>query len=188
MTSAREQSSYPWQQPPDPHQQSQTFHLSGKCSQDVWVSQVRWCKRAKLVLSTWFFSREVRRGIGGREREREHLSRCVLCLVTQSSPTLQDPMDWTHKAPLSMWIFQARILEWVDMPSPRDLPNPGIKPRSPTLQVNTLPSEPLGKPKNPGVGSLSLLQGIFPTQELNQGFLHCRWILYQLSYQESSAH
>ena len=74
------------------------------------------------------------------------------------------------------------------MPSPRDLPNPGIKPRSPTLQVNTLPSGPLGKPKNPGVGSLSLLQGIFPTQELNQGFLHCRWILYQLSYQESSPH
>ena len=36
-----------------------------------------------------------------------------------------------------------------------------------------------------GVGSLSLLQGIFPTQELNQGFLHCRWILYQLSYQGS---
>ena len=32
------------------------------------------------------------------------------------------------------------------------------------------------------VGSLSLLQGIFPTQELNQGFLHCRWILYLLDY------
>ena len=35
------------------------------------------------------------------------------------------------------------------------------------------------------VGSLSLLQGIFLTQELNQGLLHCRWILYQLSYQGS---
>ena len=33
--------------------------------------------------------------------------------------------------------------------------------------------------------SLSLLQGIFPTQELNWGLLHCRWILYQLSYQGS---
>ena len=33
--------------------------------------------------------------------------------------------------------------------------------------------------------SLSLLQGIFPTQELKQGFLHCRWILYQLSYEGS---
>ena len=37
--------------------------------------------------------------------------------------------------------------------------------------------------KNTGVGSLSPLQGIFLTQESNQGFLHCRWILYQLSYQ-----
>ena len=36
-----------------------------------------------------------------------------------------------------------------------------------------------------GVGSLSLLQGIFPIQESNQGLLHCRQILYQLSYQGS---
>ena len=39
--------------------------------------------------------------------------------------------------------------------------------------------------QNIGVGSLSVLQGIFPTQELNQGLLCCRWILYQLSYQGS---
>ena len=39
--------------------------------------------------------------------------------------------------------------------------------------------------KNTGVGSLSLLQGNFPTQELNRGLLHCRRILYQLSYQGS---
>ena len=38
-----------------------------------------------------------------------------------------------------------------------DLPNPSIKPRSPTLQVDSLPAEPPGKPKNTGVGSLSLL-------------------------------
>ena len=42
-----------------------------------------------------------------------------------------------------------------------------------------------GKPKNTGVDSLSLLQGIFPTRESNQGLLHCRRILYQLSYQGS---
>ena len=64
-----------------------------------------------------------------------------------------------------------------------DLPNSGIKPRSLTLQVDSLPAEPQGKSKNTGVGSLSLLQGISPTQKSNQGFLHCRWILYQLSYQ-----
>ena len=39
--------------------------------------------------------------------------------------------------------------------------------------------------KTTEVGSLSLLQWIFPTQELNRGLLHCRWILYQLSYQGS---
>ena len=35
------------------------------------------------------------------------------------------------------------------------------------------------------MGSLSFLQRVFPTQELNRGLLHCRWILYQLSYQVS---
>ena len=43
----------------------------------------------------------------------------------------------------------------------------------------------LNKPKNTGVGSLSLLQWIFPTQESNWGLLHRRWILYQLSYDGS---
>ena len=70
-------------------------------------------------------------------------------------------------------------------PSPGDLPNPGIEPRSLTLQADSLPVEPQGKPKNTGVGSLSLLQGIFLTQELNWGLLHCRRILYQLSCQGS---
>ena len=59
-------------------------------------------------------------------------------------------------------------------PSPEDLANLGIKPRSSTLQADSLPGEPPGKPKNTGVGSLSLLQQIFPTQELNWGLLHCR--------------
>ena len=39
--------------------------------------------------------------------------------------------------------------------------------------------------QNTGVGSLSLLQGDFPTQGSNRGLLHCRWILYQLSYEGS---
>ena len=49
-------------------------------------------------------------------------------------------------------------------PSPGDLPNPGIEPRSPTLQADSLSAEPSGKPKNTGVGSLSILQGIFLIQ------------------------
>jgi len=39
--------------------------------------------------------------------------------------------------------------------------------------------------QNTGMGSLSLLQGIFPNQGSNQGLLHCRWILYQLSHKRS---
>ena len=46
--------------------------------------------------------------------------------------------------------------------------------------MDSLPAEPQGKPKNAGMGSLSLLQRIFPTQELNRSLLHCRRILYQL--------
>ena len=51
------------------------------------------------------------------------------------------------------------------------------------LQADSLHGEPQGKPKNTGVGSLSLLQQTLPAQELNQGLLHCRCVLYQLSYQ-----
>ena len=54
------------------------------------------------------------------------------------------------------------------------------------MQADSLPSEPPGKPKNTGVDSLSVLQGIFPIQESNWGLLHCRQILYQLSYQGGS--
>ena len=68
-----------------------------------------------------------------------------------------------------------------------NLLNPGIKLRSPSLQPDSIPAEPQGKPKNTGVGSHSFLQGIFPTWELNQGLLHCRGILYQLSYREARA-
>ena len=82
--------------------------------------------------------------------------------VAQLCPTLCDPMDYTvHE------ILQDRILEWVAIPiyrgfsSPGDLPNPGIKPRSPTLQVNSLPAEPPGKPKYTGVDNLY----IFLTQK-----------------------
>ena len=53
----------------------------------------------------------------------------VLCLVPQSCPTLCNSMDCSPPAALSTGILQARILEWVAMPSSRDLPNPGIKPR-----------------------------------------------------------
>ena len=63
---------------------------------------------------------------------------------------------------------------------PGDLPNPGIKPRNPAMQVYSLQAEPQENPKNTWVIILSLLHWIFLTQESS---LHCRWILYQLSCQ-----
>ena len=104
---------------------------------------------------------------------------CSVCVkVTQLCPTLCDPMDCPWNSPGQN--------TGVGSFSPGDLPNPGIEPRSPTLQVVSLSAEPQGKPKNTGVGSLSLFQRIFPTQGSNPGLLHCRWILYQLSYQGNS--
>ena len=100
--------------------------------------------------------------------------------VPQSCLTLCDPMGYTVPG-----ILQARILEWAAFPFPGDLPNPRIEPRSPSLQADSLPTEPQGKPKNTGVGSVSLLQRLFLTQESNRGLLHYRQILYQLSYQGS---
>ena len=67
-------------------------------------------------------------------------------------------------------ILQARILEYATFCFFRG----SYQPRSSTFQVDSLPAEPQEKPKNTGVSSLSLLQRIVPTQELNQGLLHCR--------------
>ena len=82
-------------------------------------------------------------------------------------------------------ILQARILEWVAFPFSRGSSQPRDGTRSPALQADSLPAEPQGKLKNTEVGSLSLLQQIFPTHESNRGLLHCRQILYQLSHKES---
>ena len=100
--------------------------------------------------------------------------------VAQLCLTLCDPMDYTVHG-----ILQARILEWVAFPFSRGSSQPRDRNQVSGIAGNSLSAEPQGKPKNTGEDSLSLLQGIFPTQELNQGLLHCRWILYQLSYEET---
>ena len=66
-------------------------------------------------------------------------------------------------------ILQARLWSGLPCPPPEDLLNPGIEPRSPTLQVDPLLSEPPGKSKNTGVGSLSLLQGNLPEPGIEPG-------------------
>ena len=81
--------------------------------------------------------------------------------------------------------LRARILEWVAFPFSRGSSQPRDRTKVSCIAGDSLPAEPPGKPKNAGVGSLSLLQEIFPTQELNWGLLHCRRIFYQLSYKGS---
>ena len=81
-------------------------------------------------------------------------------------------------------ILQARILEWVAFPFSRGSSQPRYWTQV-SLTAYSFPAKPQGKPKNTGVGDLSLLQQIFQTQESNQNLLQCRWIFYQLSYQGS---
>ena len=66
-------------------------------------------------------------------------------------------------------------------PSPGDLPDTEIEPRSPALQEDYLPNEPQENSKIIGMGSLSLLQRVLPTQESNWGLLHYRLSIKTLS-------
>ena len=66
--------------------------------------------------------------------------------VAQSCPTLCDPVDCSLPGFSVHGILQARILEWVTISFSGDLPDPGIKPGSPTLEADALISEPPGKP------------------------------------------
>ena len=67
-------------------------------------------------------------------------------LVTQSGPTLCDPKDCSPPGFSVHGILQVRILEWLSFSFPEDLPYPGIKPGSCTLQADSLPSESPRKP------------------------------------------
>ena len=57
------------------------------------------------------------------------------------------PWTITHQPPLSLGILQARLLEWVAIPSSRESSHPGLEPKSPALQEDSLLSEPPGKPQ-----------------------------------------
>ena len=66
--------------------------------------------------------------------------------VAQSCPIICDPMDCSLLGSSVHGIFQARVLSGLPFPSPGDLSDPGIEPRSSVLQADSLPPEPLGKP------------------------------------------
>ena len=100
----------------------------------------------------------------------EPQSRMVV-LVVQS--TLCNPIGYHPPGSSVHGILQARILEWVAISFSRG----SSQPRDPTqfscIAGDSLPAEPQGKPKNTGVGNLSLLQGIFLTQESNPVQVSC---------------
>ena len=100
--------------------------------------------------------------------------------VAQSCSTFCDPIEYTVHG-----ISQGRILEWVAFPFSRGSSQPRDWTQVSHIAGRIFTSWATGKPKNTGVGSLSLLQWIFPTLESNWGLLHCRWVIHQLSYQGS---
>ena len=132
---------------------------------------------------------------------------CELTCAIMETPTLCDPVTVACQSPLSMEFSRQEYWSGLLFPTLGGLPNPGIKPESPvspglaggfleseshSVVSNSLQPHGLNSPwnspgQNTGVGSLSLLQGIFPTQGLNPGPLHCRRILYQLSHKGSPA-
>ena len=103
--------------------------------------------------------------------------------MSQSCPTLSDPRDCSLPGSSVLGNYPGKnagvgchaFLEGI---FPTQGSNPGLP-----IAGEFLLSELSGKPTNTGVGSLSLFQGILPTRELNRGHLHCRQILYWLSYQ-----
>ena len=79
-------------------------------------------------------------------------------LVTQLSPTLCNPMESSHQAPLSVGFSRQGYYSGLPFPSPGDLPNPGIEPVSPALQADSLPTELPGS-------------SLITEQNVNNGFI-----------------
>ena len=77
-----------------------------------------------------------------------------------------------HQAPLSMEFSRQEYWSESSFPPPGDLPNPGIEPRSPELQEDSLSAEPQGKPKNIGV---DMLQEAGPLSGPKTGLLSNAW-------------
>ena len=94
---------------------------------EAWCAVIHGVAKSRTHLSNW--------------TDWSHFSHVQLC----------NPMNCVvHQAPLSMEL-SLEYCSGLPFPSPGDLPNPGIEPRSPALQVNSLPTEPpgkLGKPYN----------------------------------------
>ena len=104
---------------------------------------------------------EVGHDLATKQQQLEFTRSSLLLTSTKLCLTLLHPMYYNLPGSSVHGIFPGTQAYWSGLPFPSlgDLPDPGIKPRSPVLQADSLPTEPPGKPKNTGVSSLSLLQG-----------------------------
>ena len=128
-------------------------------------------------------------------------SRGTKILYATSRIQLCDPMNCSLPGSSVHGIVQTRILEWVAILFSRGSPAQGLNPglshcrqilyhlsyqECPVLTLAPSLCDPMDYiGQNTGVGSFSLLQGIFPTQGSNPGLSHCRWILYHLIHKGS---
>ena len=125
-----------------------------------------------------------------------------MCVLSRFSHVLFFATPWTvaRQAALSVGFSRQKYWSGLPCPPPGELPDlcltsnlclmspalaGGFFTTSATLEAHGLLSTAFFSGKNTGAGSLSLLQGIFPTQGSNPGLLYCRQILYQLNHQGS---
>ena len=83
------------------------------------------------------------------------MSGCGSGLVARSCPTPAIPWTVACQAPLSMGFSRQEYWSELPFPSPEDLPDPGIKPRTPGLQADSLPFELQGRPHHKRIGTVS---------------------------------
>ena len=123
-------------------------------NEDIMLSEIRpshknkhcrtpliWC-----VWGSWTQKQRVVWCLPGAGEKRGSEVKWNEVKVTRSCPALCDHMDCSLPGSSVHGILQARYWSGFPFPSPGDLPNPGIEPRSPALQAYSLPSEPPGKP------------------------------------------
>ena len=91
--------------------------------------------------------------MGGAERRKRNQDKRSFKQPAKSCLTLATPWTEACQAPRSMGFSRQEYCSGLPFPSPRDLPDPGIEPRSSALQANSLPTELWGKPKQPAVES-----------------------------------
>ena len=110
---------------------------------------------------------------------------CV-CLVTQSCPTLGNPMNCSPLAPVSMGILQARMLEWAAMPSSRGSSQPRDQTQVSCIVGGFFTTWATRKAQEYWSGLPCPSPGDLPDTGIEPGAsLYCRWMLYQLKYKGS---